>query len=812
MKPKKNKKYQLPTTKMFTPKFPTGGIIDPNSDPNINQFRNNSLNVTDANAFNAHQAAIPLAQANTSRLITDPSGNRIRLNADGTKQVYDSTGTKLLPTFDNGGLNNLYGTPTNNQYAQTNNPTNPNGNSLNQQYKGTQFQQSDFNNAPSSTAASEYGATSSGLSNSGVPILSSIGQIAGIGDTIGKPIKDNAEQVDPTTGKYKNIDSATEGAVAGSLLNPYEALTDVMNDPNASTGDKVVTGLTGGAGHAFFAKDLYERKQKANMSMVANDPARKTIMGENAQNGVSNAYMNLPQARKGGQIDINNTEGLYHNPNTPYQNSNNNAREDMDYKFQTPNSEVEKQENAISPDGTFKQFNGPSHEDGGIKTNLPQGAIIFSDKLKPQGSKETFAKLNTINNTKKEDKIISDKFATKESKATAQLMDSVKNKNSQALFEQQEAQKQLEEQKNKEAFANGLYKYGGVVSYKNGGIHIKPSQIGSFTRFAKKHNMGVQEAASHVLTHKDSFSSSIVKKANFAHNAAGWKHEEGGIQYYSNGGIQDANYNYPKSYGQVYKDTHVQQFKGMGIWEDGGENNKPEYISNEDMYNPPLTNYEVDQPQMNMQFDKYGKTSFIPNQTSGYPSNIPTKQPYDWKSGVSNGLGTLAQSAGQLAYLAEQGKHYDKQNMYNYRPTLLDPSAALRDADIQNNQATYNIKEASGGNAGNYLSNRIALAGENTLNKADIRTKYANANSGISNQGQIFNIGNQYRTDDINAANKGQALTNYYSTLGSLGTNTASGIRDYKADQMQQQQMNMLPYMYTNPEFQSYWNNYKKGK
>jgi len=55
-----------------------------------------------------------------------------------------------------------------------------------------------------------------------------------------------------------------------------------------------------------------------------------------------------------------------------------------------PNAEVEKQENTLNPDGSTTQYDGASHEQGGIKTNLDPGTLIFSDKLKLGG--KTFAK------------------------------------------------------------------------------------------------------------------------------------------------------------------------------------------------------------------------------------------------------------------------------------------------------------------------------------------------------------------------------------------------------------------------------------
>lgn len=53
-----------------------------------------------------------------------------------------------------------------------------------------------------------------------------------------------------------------------------------------------------------------------------------------------------------------------------------------------------------------------------------------------------------------------------------------------------------------------------------GGIHIKKSHRGLFTKEAKEHGMGVQEFASHVLANKDKYSPEVVKRANFARNAA----------------------------------------------------------------------------------------------------------------------------------------------------------------------------------------------------------------------------------------------------------------------------------------------------
>lgn len=55
-------------------------------------------------------------------------------------------------------------------------------------------------------------------------------------------------------------------------------------------------------------------------------------------------------------------------------------------------------------------------------------------------------------------------------------------------------------------------------------IHIKPSKRGTFTKVAKGHGMSVQGFANRVLRNPSKYSAAMRKKANFAHNAAGWKH------------------------------------------------------------------------------------------------------------------------------------------------------------------------------------------------------------------------------------------------------------------------------------------------
>lgn len=115
-----------------------------------------------------------------------------------------------------------------------------------------------------------------------------------------------------------------------------------------------------------------------------------------------------------------------------------------------------------------------------------------------------------------------------------------------------------------------IYALGGDLNLfgDGGGIYIKPSKRGTFTTAAKKHGKSVQEFASQVLANKDNYSTAMVKKANFARNAAKWHSLGGPLQ--THGG----NW----STGLVLIDnggTHEQNpFQGvpMGVSQDGTPN------------------------------------------------------------------------------------------------------------------------------------------------------------------------------------------------------------------------------------------------
>ena len=67
-----------------------------------------------------------------------------------------------------------------------------------------------------------------------------------------------------------------------------------------------------------------------------------------------------------------------------------------------------------------------------------------------------------------------------------------------------------------------------MPGFAKSGIEIKPENKGKFTAWAKKRGMSVSAAAKMVMANKDQYPPSVVKMANFAKNAAGWKKIDGG--------------------------------------------------------------------------------------------------------------------------------------------------------------------------------------------------------------------------------------------------------------------------------------------
>lgn len=107
---------------------------------------------------------------------------------------------------------------------------------------------------------------------------------------------------------------------------------------------------------------------------------------------------------------------------------------------------------------------------------------------------------------------------------------------------------------NENQFLQSMYNveaFGGPL-FKEGGIMIKKENRGKFTESANRANMGVQEYARHILANKEDYSPTLIKRANFARNAAKWNAfggdlntyggtYNGGLEYINNGHIHSEN-------------------------------------------------------------------------------------------------------------------------------------------------------------------------------------------------------------------------------------------------------------------------------
>lgn len=178
-----------------------------------------------------------------------------------------------------------------------------------------------------------------------------------------------------------------------------------------------------------------------------------------------------------------------------------------------------------------------------------------------------------------------------------------------------------------------------------------------------------------------------------------------------------------------------------------------------------------------------GKEFDTPTSSTGRKMNP------DWIEPATN---TLMQNVGNLMYLKDQGKKYDKQEFYKYSPELYNPADALRQADIEARVNRGRLKDATGGNAGALMSNLTQSQAINTLLKSKIRNDAFNQNANTLNDAQVRNIQGKYNVDDINARNKGQALTNYYNAISGVGHNTSAAYRDWKRGDVDQQTLDII--------------------
>ena len=130
----------------------------------------------------------------------------------------------------------------------------------------------------------------------------------------------------------------------------------------------------------------------------------------------------------------------------------------LDYDDPNANAELELQETFQMPNGQVGMVNGPSHENGGIAVDLPEGTRIWSDKLKYGG--KTFAKHTkpiTSKIAKLEKQIEDSPINSDAKKNTVMLL----NKQLDHYFDVQETNKEANEMKR-------TFKNGGMIKRADG--------------------------------------------------------------------------------------------------------------------------------------------------------------------------------------------------------------------------------------------------------------------------------------------------------------------------------------------------------
>jgi len=498
-----------------------------------------------------------------------------------------------------------------------------------------------------------------------------------------------------------------------------------------------------------------------------------------------------------------------------------------------PNAEVELEENTLNPDGSTTQYDGASHEQGGIKTNLDPGTLIFSDKLKLGG--KTFAKLNKPNMTTKEDKILANKDASAMSKLTAELMKQAKNKSSIELFEAQESLKQSK----LDSYTKRL---GGIMKYPNGGItpqQYKQAQSDSLTLYNSglksnipnfEQNNNYTDAflrlndlnkrppvpTNNVDPYSRTTTATYVKPTMLPYRQTQIPTDNNGVQRVENYAkpvgkpVQHPNYNqFIPGINQSKQPVQIEEFKKGG--KKGGFTpmiNDPNeeivvpgnYKSNNDFSGvlaPSAYDKQMDITDANTLNKSAWEADYMNNPNAPRPSTDNTTQPnkFDWKGVGTQAAYFAANNAGNIYDLARANK-IETRKYDRAKASLLNDSAAIRDANEQTRRAEYNVRGASGGNAGTYLSNRVGLNAQNIINKDRIRQEYANANAGISNQVNQFNTGIANEEILANAKIRANARNTKQSAIASIGSNTANQMNDVRNTNMDKKKLDGLIKMY----------------
>lgn len=219
-------------------------------------------------------------------------------------------------------------------------------------------------------------------------------------------------------------------------------------------------------------------------------------------------------------------------------------------RYDTPyganNVEIEGGEFIQLPNFNTEWAEGPSHEKGGIKTSLPEGTRVYSDHLKPEGSKKTFAQLAKKYDISGYKKTLDNPFTKQVDKDTATIM---LKRNQQKLDELFNHQQSMNGNSNGQMRNGGIHNPGFealpkavqdqiIANMEYGGYSLPEYEVGGIKPYEKS---ATPEGGKTPTGQSNKFSARNQKLGEFLSQ---WEKFIPGINSMTEGEAQGATYDY----------------------------------------------------------------------------------------------------------------------------------------------------------------------------------------------------------------------------------------------------------------------------
>jgi hypothetical protein len=204
--------------------------------------------------------------------------------------------------------------------------------------------------------------------------------------------------------------------------------------------------------------------------------------------------------------------------------------------------------------------------------------------------------------------------------------------------------------------------------------------------------------------------------------------------------------------------------------------NNPDYTSvpTNDLMGPPIQPQWMNDLSSKPSYSVLG-TATGPNTPMSMIGSSGRNNKVDWGNiAETAGMGLLG-NVGNIAFLADQGKKYDKVNYGSYTPERVNTSSSRRAIRDSIATAKEGLKESGRLDR----ASMVMLGTQGAKQLADAEERVRLANTGMFNDAQLKNMDINMRQQNDEAMNKGQALTNYYNALNALGQNTQAAGRGY---------------------------------